>query len=203
MSFLIDHAAKRIALNYGLPECLHVPVGAVDEAAIKSYIGDIEDVLAEGSPPRALLVKMKPPPLIDIDIPIWKYEASRTFHQPRQVWVHIAFTRYRNAYKRAFPDEPIDNKVLSHLVNRRIAALKGLSYVRLTPTSRGCNSSSILAENWGVGLWSKAEEITSYQKRGAFIQYGDLPDLLVMLDMKIGGGVMATVNEAQKLLQRP
>jgi hypothetical protein len=39
------------------------------------------------------------------------------------------------------------------------------------------------------------------QRRGAFIQYTDLSDLMVMLDIKVGGGVMVVVNEGQKLVR--
>ena len=34
----------------------------------------------------------------------------------------------------------------------------------------------------------------------AFIQYADLADLMVMMDMSPGGGVMSLVNKAQKLV---
>ena len=171
------------------------------KARSRTYIGEIEQVLAHGSPPRAFLVRTKDPPSIDSRLPIFEFPSSATFHLRRQVWVHIAFTRYRRAYRKAFPAEPIEGKVLSHLMNRRIAALKGFAYVRITPTSRGCNSSSGFSENWGVALYSKPAELASFQRRGAFIQYADLTDLMVMLDMKLGGGVMDAVNEGQKLVR--
>ncbi len=117
------------------------------------------------------------------------------------MWVHIGFTRYRAAYKKAFPDERIDGKVLSHAMNRRVAALKGFSFVRIIPTSRGCNSSSGFSEEWAVDLHSDREQAAANRRRGAFIQYADLPDLMVMLDMKVGGGVMALVNEGQRLVE--
>ncbi len=105
MSFLIDHAAREVALaRRALPECLHVPVAATNEAAIATYIGEIERVLADGTPHKALLIKTREPPLIDRRLPIWSLAASEVFHLRRQVWVHIAFTRYRDAYKKAFPE---------------------------------------------------------------------------------------------------
>ena len=40
MPFLIDKAAREIALTqWALPDCLHVPIAAVDEVAIIAYIG--------------------------------------------------------------------------------------------------------------------------------------------------------------------
>jgi hypothetical protein len=201
MSFLVDHAAREIALTrWALPDSLHVPIAAVDEAAIKSYIGHIERILAGGSPRKAFLVKIKEPPLTDVRLPIWDLEPSRVFHSRYQVWVHIAFTRYRNAYRKAFPTGSIDGKVLSHAMNRRVAALKGFSYVRITPTSRQCNSSSAFSENWGVALHGTPEQIAA-RRRGAFIQYADLSELMVMLDLNVGGGVMAAVNEGQALVR--
>ncbi len=70
MPFEIDHVAREIALRrWVLPECLHVPISAVDEAAIRTYVGDIEAVLAGGAPPKALLVGAKPPSPIDPALP--------------------------------------------------------------------------------------------------------------------------------------
>jgi hypothetical protein len=202
MPLLIDQVAREIALTrWALPACLHVPIAAVDESAITTYIGEIERVLADGSPRRALLVKVKEPPPIDPCLPIGDLEASRVFHARRQVWVHIAFTRYRNAYRTAFPTESIKGMVLSHAMNRRVAALKAFSYVRITPTSRRSNSSSAFSENWGVALHSTPEQMAANRKRGAFIQYADLADLMLMLDLQLGGGVMAAVNEGQQLVR--
>lgn len=201
MPFLIDHVAKEIALTrWALRECLHVPIAAVDEAAIRNYIGEIEQVLSGGSPPKAFLVSAKEPPPIDAQLPIWELPSSNIFFQRRQVWVHAAFGGYRKAYKKAFPGENIDGKILSHVMNRRTAALKGFSYIRITPTSRGCNSSSAYSENWAVSLHSDPKQAEANRRRGALIQYADLSDLMVMLDIKVGGGVMAVVNEGQRLV---
>jgi hypothetical protein len=201
MPSFTDHVAKEIALTrWALPECLHVPIAAVDEAAIRNYIGDIEQVLSNGSPPKAFLVNVQEPPPVDAQLPIWELPSSNIFFQRRQVWVHSAFGGYRKAYKKAFPDENIDGKILSHAMNRRTAALKGFGYIRITPTSRGCNSSSAYSENWAVALHGDPKQAEANRRRGAFIQYADLSDLMVMLDIKVGGGVMAVVNEGQKLV---
>ena len=118
-----------------------------------------------------------------------------------QAWVHVGYTRYRNAYKRAFPGEDIAGKVLSHTMNRRIAVLKGFQYVRITPVSRGANSSSGFSENCGVTLYSAPGLTLERARRGAFIEYADLSDLMLMMDMKPGGGVMSAVNEGQALVE--
>ena len=203
MPFMIDHVAKKRALRqWVLPECLHVPIAAVDEGAIRSYIGDVEQVLSKGEPNKALLIKAKNPPPIDTRLPIWELKASTVFHRRMQVWVHVAYTRYRPAYLRAFPTEDISDKIMSHAMNRRMATLIGFQYVRITPVSRGANASSgALSEKWGVALHNTPEQIAANKRHGAFIQYAALDGLMLMLDMKVGGGVMDRVNEGQGLVQ--
>jgi len=201
MEYKIDHVAKELALRaYVVPECLHVPIAAVDVDAIRNYVGDIQQEFGRGSPPKALVVRMKNPPPADMRFPVWDLEASKIFHQPVQLWVHREYTRYRQAYRKAFPLEDIGDKTLSHAMNRRVAALKGFQYTRLTPTSRSANSSSAFSEGWAVDLHSTPAQMAANRRRGAFIQYADLTDLMLLLDMKLGGGVMDAVNMAQKLI---
>lgn len=204
MDYLIDHAAKDIALrHFRGGECLHVPIAAVDVDAIRSYIGEIQQEFGRGSPPKALLVRMKDPPLIDRRYPVWELEASKVLHQPIQLWVHVGYSGYRRAYRKAFPSDDISDKILSHAMNRRVAALKGFQYTRLTPTSRSANSSSAFSEGWAVALHSSPEQMAANKKRGAKIQYADMTDLMLLLDMKLGGGVMNAVNVAQNLIDLP
>ena len=53
-------------------------------------------------------------------------------------------------YRRAFPEEAIADKVLSHAMNRRVAALKGFRYVRITPTSRHADWAAAASPKNGV-----------------------------------------------------
>ncbi len=122
-------------------------------------------------------------------------------HQPLQVWVHRTYGRYRRAYQRAHPEIDLDGLVLSHALNRRLAAARGFEFVRLTPTSRTANSSSAFSESWAVDRHSVEEQIERNRKLGLSVQYADLTDLMLMLDMNLGGGVMELVNEGQKLIR--
>jgi hypothetical protein len=199
---MIDEIAREVAIRrYGLAECLHVPIAAVDEAAITTYVGDVQRVLGRGSVRRALLVQARPPSPRDPSFPIWDVEGCHILHQPLQVWVDVEYSRYRPAYRAAFPDEDLGDRILSHTMNRRVAALKGFRFVRLTPTSRAANSSSAFSEGWGVTLHSDPEQMAANQRRGAFIQYADLTELMLMLDMRLGGGVMEAVNVGQRLIR--
>ena len=125
----------------------------------------------------------------------WKRRLAQI--DPLQVWVDVAYTRYRRAYQVAFPDEVLGNRIVSHTMNRRVAVLKGFQFVRLTPTSRAANSSSAFSEGWGVALHSTPEQRAANRRRGAFIQYADLTELMLMLNMRLGGGVMDAVTEAK------
>jgi len=199
---MIDEVAREWALTrWGLPECLHVPIAAVDETAITRHVGDIVRSLSRELTREAVLVRARATPQPDDRFPIWRIEASAIFRSELQVWVDVAYTRYRSAYRRAFPEEAIADKVLSHAMNRRVAALKGFRYVRITPTSRRANSSSSFSEEWGVTFHSTRDQMAANRRRGAFIQYADLTELMLMLDMNLGGGFMDAVNEGQKLVR--
>jgi hypothetical protein len=198
---MIDEIARDLAITrYGLAECMHVPIGAVDEKAISTYVGEVQKVLSGGSARTALLVLARPPPERDARFPIWDVDGCDILHRQLQVWVDVGYTRYRRAYRAAFPTEELGDRILSHTMNRRIAALQGFQFVRLTPTSRAANSSSAFSEGWGVALHSTPEQMARNRKRGLFIRYADLSELMLMMDMRLGGGVMDAVNEGQKLI---
>ena len=185
--------------EWAVPECLHVPVVAVDEKAISDHIGDIVEVL---SPGRALVVAIDPPPERDIRLPIWAYPAANVFFEPLQVWVSPNYTRYRQAYVRAKGHESISGKVLAHVYNRRMATLRGYGFVRLVPVSRRANSSSSFTEQWGIEL-ARGDLGARRRERGLQMQYADLSDLLVMLDMSLGGGVQEVFRLGQNLIEIP
>jgi hypothetical protein len=87
-------------------------------------------------------------------------------------------------------------------MNRRTAAHKGFDFVRITPVSGGANVSSAFSENWAVELHKSSRQAGDRRTGPPFIQYADLSDLMLMLDMRPGGGVMGVVNEGQRLLER-
>jgi hypothetical protein len=203
MALLIDETARAIALTrWALPECLHVPVAAVDEDAIRTYVGNVERVVSGRGLRKALLVIVPERAPIDSLLPIGEHPNAGIFHARRQVWVHVAYKSYRAAYKRAFPDENIDGLILSHAMNRVTAVHKGFDFVRLTPVSGIANVSSAFSEQWAKELHKPKEPVATRRTGPPFIQYADLSDLMLMLDMMLGGGVMDAVNEGQKLLER-
>jgi hypothetical protein len=195
----IDEMAKDIALTrWALPECLHVPIAAADEEAIRTYVGDVDRVLSGRGLRKALLVTVPERAPIDPLLAISEHPNAAIFHARRQFWVHVAYKPYRRAYKRAFPDENIDGRILSHAMNRDTAVHKGFEFVRQYPVS----PMSAFSEQWAKALHKPKEPVVARRSGPPFIQYADLSDLMLMLDMMLGGGIMDTVNEGQKLLER-
>jgi hypothetical protein len=195
---VIDEEAVRIPQRSGLPPCLYVPIAARDQAAIERYVGRIARILDGGEMNRAFLVEAHAPPQRDLRLPIWEHPEARIFHAPLQMWVHVDFRAYRRAYSQGFPEETLYNRVLDHILNRRVARLKDFAYLRIIPISRGANSSSGgLSERWSVEYHSSPEMRKRNLESRASVQYADLADLVKMLDLKTGGGIMDPVNEAQ------
>ena len=138
MPIPIDHRAQ----TFGLPECLWISIAATDEAAVEKYVGRTE-VISGRTPNKAFLVTyygaIAPP---DEDLGIWKVPGSEVLQASRQVWVHVNYTGYRGAYERNMPKSHIEDRVIDHVMNRRLSRLLGYKYVRLLPISRGANTSS-------------------------------------------------------------
>jgi hypothetical protein len=198
---MLDPVASERVKRYGIPDCLRVPIAAVDEAAIETYVGRIVRDLSGNKSRKAFLLEAQAPPPIDSHLPIWKHSAAATLYQSLQVWVHRDYTRYRGAYQRAFPNQELEASVLSHAMNRRLAKLKGFEFVRLAPASRAANSSSRFSEKWAIERHQRPEQVELNRKLGFFVQYADLTDLMLMLNVNLGGGVMDAVNEGQRLIR--
>ena len=201
MKIEIDNVAREVAFKKAvIPECLHVPIAAVDEVSICKYIGSIVDVVSFNTARRALVVKIPSPPKRDQRLPIWKLPESAILYQSTQLWVHVNYTGYRKAYMRTFHEEDISGKVINHILNRRIARIKGYEYIRVSTVTRGVNSSSGYSENWGINIKRKPDIDKENIRGGAFIKYADLSELMVMMNIKLGGGFMDVVNEGQYLV---
>lgn len=203
-SRMIDLYAVRIPMRSGLPPCLYIPIAARNLNAIETYVGKILSQLAPNSRNKALLVEAHRPEEPDLRLAIWNLPEATILHRPRQVWVHVDFHSYRPAYMRAFPDVPLTDLVLDHILNRRVARLKGFEYLRIVPIAKGPNSShGALSEDWAVEYHSSPEMRAKNGASLALVQYADLADITKMLNRKGGGSLMDEVNEAQKLVRPP
>ena len=195
----VDELARDLALTrYGLPLCLHVAIAARDLNAIERFVGRIERVLHGSGDRIAVFVDAYESSAPDLDLPIWQQPEAVVLRQRRQVWVHVDDRQYRKAYAAAFPDHNISNLVLDHVMNRRVARLKGFNYLRIVPITRAANSSSGgLSEKWAVTYHSSPRMVARNQEPRPFTQYADLADIVKMLNVKTGGSLQEAVNAAQ------
>ena len=200
----IDEHATRIPMRSGLLPCLYVPIAARDTFAIERYVGKIATQLMPKSPDMALWVEAYEPEKADARLAIWDVPEAVVLHLSRQVWVHMDYRAYRRAYLQAFPNFDLTGLVIDHVMNRRVARLKGFAYLRVVPISRGANSShGSLSEGWAVEYHSSPEMQEKNRVSQAAVQYADLSDIVKMLNMQGGGSLMDKVNEAQKLVELP
>ena len=200
----LDQHAIGIPRSSGLAPCLYIPVAARDTDAIETYVGRILAPLSRRLPNHALLVEAHDPDRPDERLAIWSHPQAGVLHSTKQVWVHVDYRAYRRAYIHAFPDTDLSDLVLDHVMNRRVARLKGFAYLRIVPISRKANSShGGLSEGWGVEYHSspRMRELNRVSK--AVVQYADLADVVKMLNIEGGGSFMQNVNEAQKLVDLP
>ena len=200
----IDPHAARMPWMTGLLPCLYVPIAARDSSAIEKYVGKIHTQLAPRSKTKALLVEAHEPIKLDDRLPIWNLPAATILHYPRQVWVDADYRGYRRAYIQTFPDVDLNDFVIDHVMNRRVARLKGFKYLRVVPVSRAVNSShGGLSEKWAVEYHSSTRMVKLNKASQAVIQYADLSDIVKIINMEGGGSLMENVNESQKLVEIP
>jgi hypothetical protein len=200
----IDLSAARMPWMGGLLSCLYVPIAARNSNAIEIYVGKIQKVLTIRSKHRALLVEAHEPDKPDPRLPIWQLPESVVLHYPKQIWVHVDYSGYRRAYIQAFQDVDLSKYVIDHVMNRRVARLKGFRYLRVVPVSRAVNSShGGLSEKWAVDFYSSPRMSEINRASKAAVQYADISDIVKMMNIEGGGSFMANVNEAQKLVDLP
>ncbi|MFL5330323.1 MAG: hypothetical protein ACJ8C4_15590 [Gemmataceae bacterium] len=200
---IIDEWATKIPIESGLPPCLYVPIAAKDPQAIERHVGTIECEVKSSSVTRVLVVKSHTPMERDQSLSIWTHENCGVLHAARQVWVNVDYGKYRKAYRAAFSDQDITGMYIDHVLNRRVARLKGFTYVRVVAISPEANSSSGgLCEKWQVEYHSTPQMRELNAKSQATVQYADLADVVKMLDMKTGHSLQSGVNQAQALVRR-
>jgi hypothetical protein len=188
----IDELAKKLVRENGMPPDLHVPIAARSLEAITRYLGIVSEISK-----RAVLVSPFSSPSPNNKLPIWKVKGVEILHHPRQVWVHVNYTAYRKVYSKAFPDEDLTNLVIDHIMNRRLARLKGFEYLRVIPISRAANSSSgNVTEKYGFAYHSTNRMKHLNSENRPFIQYGDIADIVKMLNINTGGKFQQGINDA-------
>lgn len=147
---------------------------------------------------------------------LWKHPNASAYmdrlHPAKQVWVHVDFDGYRNAYIQflaqfGLPAIP-PGYYLDHVQNRRAIRARGYThpYLRLCPVSPAVNTSGG-NQHGGEGLereyLARLKVMPSvpalFQNQ---IVYADAMDLTKMLDISPGIGALMGVLETQKLFYK-
>jgi hypothetical protein len=210
---MIDPSAS----TFGLPACLRIPIAAADVDAITTYVGNVQKVITgRNKRANALLVKpyensvSKHP-----RVKLWKEPLAAQYEErlypANQVWVHVDFAGYRNAYQQ-FDIPPIpEGYFLDHIQNREAIRLRRYShpFLRLCPVRRQVNTSG--GSDFGCegmereylrNLPDLSPEIQARAARAinSKIVYADPADITKMLDILPGTGPLPGVRDTQQLL---
>jgi len=196
----IDENAKAIALREGMPSDVHIPIAARNKDAIIKYIGTINYISALKSE-EAFIVTPYFIPLLNNKLPLWKIKESLILHSKNQIWVHVDYKNYRNAYLKACPDENIKGLSLDHILNRRVARLKGFNYIRIVPVSPSVNTSSGgVTEKYSFDFHNSEYMKKKNKENKSFIQYADIADIVKILNLKTGGRTQYVIQDSLKLI---
>lgn len=205
-----------VAPTFGLPSCLWVPIAARDEASIEAFVGTIEERRFRKSGEVGAL-KVKPfqrglP--VNATAPIWSSDqadtATRLLFPDYQVWVHVDYQRYRQAYLAFGLPPPREGEFLDHVQNRKAIRLRWYShpFVRLAPVARAVNTSGGHSSG-GEGM--ECEYLRSLQDKPEAaaelralvesyrVQYADPMDLTKMLNLPPGTETLPGVAEVQRM----
>jgi hypothetical protein len=201
---MIDVTAPR----FGLPMSLWVPIAAASVTDIESYVGAVLQRLDApgGGRTNALLVRSFPCAMPnEAHVPLWQSSiaagAAERLHPDRQVWVHVDYNGYRQAYI-DFGMPPIPaNYFLDHVQNRKAMRLRGNShpYVRLSPVHRAVNTSAghpFGGEGMERRFLAAGNVPVSTPNK---IIYAEPMDLTKMLDVVPGTQVLNGVRDTQRL----
>jgi hypothetical protein len=190
---MIDTTAPRFAL----PASLWVPIAAASIADIETYVGTISHTEKDTPTGRVNAVLVIPH---QRGAPAAAKKAEEQLFPPRQVWVHVDYRGYRQAYTRlGMPAIPA-SYFLDHVQNRKAIGLRNNShpFLRLCPVHHRVNTSGGHTAG-GEGMerqFAATHPSRSGQNR---IIYADPMDLTKMLDIPPGTQVLDGVRDTQRL----
>jgi hypothetical protein len=203
------------APKFGLPQCLWVPIAARDVASIEKHVGAIIEhrslrSAGLGAVKVAAYQSGLPPAS---SAPLWrsavKEDAVQRLFPTHQVWVHVDYSAYKQAWLRFGMPQPGHGEFLDHVQNRRAIRLRWYSHpwIRLAPVPRLVNTSGGHSSG-GEGM--ECEYLRSLRDKpeaaaelralveSYHVQYADPMDLTKMLNIPTGTETLPGVAEAMK-----
>ena len=195
------------AQKFGLPSCLWIPIASSDINSIEKYVGNLlEKRIGQNGRINAMLIK--PHKNFDIksaEAKLWQEADSsnykKIFHPDKQVWVHLDYKNYREAYFDFGMPVP-KGDVLDHVQNRKAIRLRGYShpYLRLCPIPKKVNTNAGGIKG-GEGL--EKDHVRRIKDcsiiNSSKIIYADQMDLTKMLCIEPGTFILNGVRDTQDL----
>ena len=194
--------------TFGLQQDLFVPIAAESVEAIAAHVGTVEHVIRGRIRPINGVVVVASQPRRNPNVPLWGEPKADEYydrlHPMKQLWVHVDYSGYRNAWKRLGLGQLSPEIMLDHIQNRAADRLTGYRhpFFRLCPGSRATNTSGGLdigAEGMEKTEWKKLDEQPDHvraqmeQAAKAPIILADPVDLTKMLDIPPGLGELQGV----------
>jgi len=204
------------ALTFGLPSCLHIPIAAASIASIREFVGNVIQIMTnrDGRINALAIAPYDRATIKHRGVKLWRHPRSRYFlerlHPSRQVWVHVDYASYREAYVNLGMPPITPGYLLDHVQNREAIRLREYShpYLRLCPVSRRVNTSGGI-NTGGEGMEKQLLNRFSTLPQGvrdvavkamaSQIIYADPMDLTKMLDISPGSVTLPGVRDTQSL----
>jgi hypothetical protein len=195
MTAPITHPIDPSAQKFGLSDALLLPIAALDDGALRTYVG-IPSPVPRRSCRDVLLVKPYPP--LQEENPGWDAEFRLEYRKLvllPQVWVHPDYDAYREAYdvarRESAPDlRDCEELFLDHVMNRDHARQLGYGWLRLCPVPPEVNTN---AGHRSGGERNAVRYVEEAQRKGwmgritiSKVVYADPFDLTKMMGMKPG-----------------
>lgn len=203
------------AALHGLPDALRIPIAAKSRVAIEQFVGPVlrERGHVRGEVGAYFVDSTDRPDLGGVGL--WNHPDAGVYaerlYPDRQVWVHVDYSRYRDAYiSFGMPKIP-DGHVLDHIQNRKAIRLRDYShpFIRLCPvtyrvnTSGGLNSGAEGMERAHVQSAKEGNKdaIAAIQRANAqSVIYADPLDITKMLNIVPGTFTLDGVRDILPLL---
>ena len=154
---------------------LLVPIAAESPEAIESYVGNIiKTTSGRKRDINSIVVEARCPPK-DARVPLWDTPNADGYyerlHPEKQLWVHVDFSGYRQAWTRLGFGALTPDIFLDHLRNREVVRISGYrhSFIRLCPVSRETNTGS------GLDIGSEGLEKENIRKIAEFPDHIRIP----------------------------
>ena len=204
--------------TFGLPPSLRIAIAATDIEAIEIYVGPVvTTVKSRTGTVNAAKVRTVKPTKLDENVSLWRHVEANKFAAALfpefQLWVHVDYGSYRNAWKQLCISKLKPGTILDHLSNRKATRTRGYlhPYIRLAPVSKTVNTNAG-HQSGGEGMERKymkyIQSLPELKRRKlienmrSHVQYADPMNLTKMLNISPGTHILNGVRDFQNMFYK-